>query len=71
MKTSLPCFCFGAACAFFLSQSPLWAEPFPKVLFEDDFSGTELGEKWGSWKSESIVRDGVMVGITPTEADHP
>ena len=51
---------------------PLQAEPpFPKVFFEDDFSGEKLGEKWGSWKSETVVRDGVMVGITPETADHP
>lgn len=46
-------------------------EPFGKTLFEDDFSGTELKEEWGSWKSETVVKDGVMVGITPTTADHP
>jgi hypothetical protein len=46
-------------------------EPFPTVLFEDDFSGTELKEGWGSWKSESLIRDGVLVGITPKTADHP
>lgn len=70
MKPSLPFF-FAAVCAFFFSSSSLHADPFSKVLFEDDFSGAELGEKWGSWKSETIVRDGVMVGITPKEADHP
>lgn len=52
--------------------SPIQAdEPFSKVFFEDDFSGEALGEKWGSWKSETVVRDGVMVGITPETADHP
>jgi hypothetical protein len=47
------------------------AEPFATVLFEDEFSGTELKEGWGSWKSATVVRDGVMVGITPEDADHP
>ena len=70
MKPSRPFF-FAAACALILSPSPLRADPFSKVVFEDDFSGAELGETWGSWKSETIVRDGVMVGITPTDADHP
>ena len=51
--------------------SPLQAESFKTVLFEDDFSGTELKKEWGSWKSESVVRDGVLVGITPKDADHP
>jgi hypothetical protein len=45
--------------------------PFEKVFFSDDFSGSTLGEDWGSWKSESVVRDGVLVGITPRDADHP
>ena len=31
--------------------SPLQAESFKTVLFEDDFSGTELKKEWGSWKS--------------------
>jgi len=44
---------------------------FPKTFFSDDFSAATLGEKWGSWKSESVVRDGVLVGITPMDADHP
>lgn len=57
--------------ALLLLSTALWAESFPKVLFEDDFSGTGLKKEWGSWKSETIVRDGVMVGITPKDADHP
>lgn len=57
---------------FLASVLPVRAEPpYPKVFFEDDFSGEKLGEKWGSWKSETVVRDGVMVGITPKTADHP
>jgi len=59
-----PCLCL-------ILCSGLVAEPYPKVVFEDDFSGTELKPEWGSWKSESLVRDGVMVGITPVDADHP
>ncbi|QDT67037.1 family 16 glycoside hydrolase [Calycomorphotria hydatis] len=52
-------------------SSPLQAEPFETILFKDDFSGSKLKKEWGSWKSESVVRDGVLVGITPTDADHP
>jgi len=47
------------------------AEPFSRTVFEDDFSGAALKKEWGSWKSESVVRDGVLVGITPETADHP
>ncbi len=73
-KTSFPVAALAAA--FVLSihcgtiQS-LRAEPFEKILFEDDFSGDKLKEEWGSWKSETVVRDGVMVGITPEGSDHP
>lgn len=44
---------------------------FKTILFEDDFSGPALKKEWGSWKSESVVRNGVLVGITPKTADHP
>lgn len=44
---------------------------FKTVLFQDDFAGTELNKTWGSWKSATVVKDGVMVGITPEDADHP
>lgn len=56
-------------CVFFLSNAG--ASEFRTLLFEDEFSGTALKKEWGSWKSESVVKDGVLVGITPTDADHP
>ncbi|MDF1741331.1 MAG: DUF1080 domain-containing protein [Verrucomicrobiales bacterium] len=49
----------------------LQAGPYETILFEDDFEGESLKKEWGSWKSESLIRDGVLVGITPKEADHP
>ena len=56
----------------FVPSYSLHAEqPFQTIFFEDDFSGDKLGEAWGSWKSETVVRDGVMLGITPETADHP
>ncbi|MDA7921414.1 DUF1080 domain-containing protein [Verrucomicrobiales bacterium] len=53
------------------STFSLQAEPFETVLFEDDFEDASLKKEWGSWKSESLIRDGVLVGITPKTADHP
>jgi hypothetical protein len=47
------------------------AGDFKTTLFADDFSGSKLKSEWKSWKSESVVRDGVLVGITPKTADHP
>ena len=44
---------------------------YGKTIFEDEFEGEGLNKKWGMYKSASTVRDGVMVGITPDDADHP
>lgn len=62
---------FTASVGVHASPPNSQAEGFPTTFFHDDFSAAKLGEKWGSWKSESIVRDGVLVGITPVDADHP
>ena len=52
-------------------QTAISPESYNAVLFEDDFSGEGLGKRWGMYKIASVVRDGVMVGITPDDADHP
>ena len=41
------------------------------IGFSDDFSGTEFGKRWGHYKSSSIIKDGVLVGITAEDSDHP
>ncbi|MCD0462883.1 family 16 glycoside hydrolase [Roseiconus lacunae] len=51
--------------------SNLRAEEFDTLLFSDEFESESLDRRWGSWKSESMIRDGVLVGITPKDADHP
>lgn len=38
--------------------------------FVDDFAAEGFGERWGHYKSGSVVRDGVLVGITPEGSDH-
>jgi hypothetical protein len=43
---------------------------FTRVLFEDDFSGETLGKAWKLYKSASVIRDGVLVGIEPPDAGH-
>ena len=43
---------------------------YPRVIFSDDFSAPAFGERWGHYKSGSIVKDGVLVGITPENSDH-
>ncbi|MFK5922027.1 MAG: hypothetical protein QM496_07595 [Verrucomicrobiota bacterium] len=37
---------------------------YKELVFEDDFSGEEFGELWKHYKSESVVKDGVMIGKT-------
>lgn len=46
------------------------AGDYPRVIFSDDFSAAEFGKAWGHYKSGSIVKDGVLVGITPEGSDH-
>jgi len=43
----------------------------PRTIFSDDFSGTEFGKRWGHYKSGSVVKDGVLVGIYAGGVDHP
>lgn len=44
---------------------------YNRALFSDDFSAEGFGKLWGHYKSGSIVKDGVLVGITPEKSDHP
>lgn len=43
---------------------------YSEVIFEDDFSGDGFGERWGHYKSQSLVRDGVLIGKTIDIQDH-
>jgi hypothetical protein len=43
---------------------------YTRTIFSDDFSGTEFGKRWGHYKSGSVVKDGMLVGITPEGSDH-
>lgn len=43
---------------------------YPRTIFSDDFSGSGFGKRWGHYKSGSVVKDGVLVGITPEGSDH-
>src|SRR2546430_12578782 len=44
---------------------------YARPVFSDDFSGTGFGKRWGHYKSGSVVKEGVLVGITPEGSDHP
>ena len=49
------------------------AEPtgyYNRTIFADDFSGNGFGPRWGHYKSGSVVKDGILIGITPDGSDH-
>jgi hypothetical protein len=47
-----------------------FAADFPRVIFADDFSAEGFGKAWGHYKSSSVVKDGVLIGITAPTSDH-
>jgi hypothetical protein len=46
------------------------ASYYSRELFADDFSSDTFGPRWGHYKSGSLLRDGVLVGLTPDGSDH-
>ena len=46
------------------------AADFPRVIFADDFSVEGFGKAWGHYKSSSVVKDGMLIGITAPTSDH-
>src|SRR5258708_37117755 len=43
---------------------------YSRTIFADDFSGNGFGPRWGHYKSGSVVKDGILIGITPEGSDH-
>jgi len=43
---------------------------YSRMIFSDDFSSNSFGPRWGHYKSGSVVKDGMLVGITPEGSDH-
>ena len=56
--------------ALLLLGSSAFAADYPRVIFSDDFSAEGFGKAWGHYKSSSVVKDGVLVGITAPTSDH-
>jgi hypothetical protein len=50
--------------------TPAFADDYTRVIFSDDFSSNSFGPRWGHYKSNSVVKDGVLVGITGETSDH-
>lgn len=46
------------------------AADYPRIIFSDDFSADGFGKAWGHYKSSSVVKGGVLVGITAPDSDH-
>ena len=43
---------------------------YSEVIYEDDFEKDGFGERWSHYKSESVVKDGVLIGKTIDINDH-
>lgn len=43
---------------------------YTELIFEDDFEKDGFGEQWTHYKSDSIVKDGVLIGKTIDIKDH-
>lgn len=43
---------------------------YSRLIFADDFSSNAFGPRWGHYKSGSVVKDGILIGITPEGSDH-
>ncbi len=64
MKSTLP-----LLLASFLANVAFAADS-SRVIFADDFSSNAFGPRWGHYKSGSVVKDGMLIGITPEGSDH-
>src|SRR5438105_3511426 len=69
MKRLLPPLLLSVTASLLPAASP--GGGYSRVIFSDDFSGSGFGPRWGHYKSGSVVKDGVLVGITPEGSDHP
>lgn len=65
MKTTL---CLLSAVA--LASTAAFAQDFSRVIFSDDFATDGFGKAWGHYKSSSVVKDGMLIGITDPKSDH-
>lgn len=67
MKPILPILLASLAASIAVAETPV---TYSKAIFSDDFSANGFGKRWGHYKSGSVVKDGVLVGITPEGSDH-
>jgi len=53
-----------------LLAASTFAADYARVIFADDFTADGFGKSWGHYKSASVVKGGVLVGITAPTSDH-
>lgn len=68
MKQLLPLLALSLSATFAVAEIP--ASNYPRAVFSDDFSSDGFGKAWSHYKSGSVVKDGVLKGITPEGSDH-
>lgn len=66
----LPASFLSAVAALALTAAACPAAEYGRVIFADDFASNSFGPRWGHYKSSSVVKDGVLVGITAADSDH-
>ena len=69
MVKAIPLILLFCSVACSVSAAEPAASPYSSIIFSDDFSGPGFDQRWGHYKSGSIVKDGVLVGITPENPD--
>ena len=68
MKRLLPLCILALTAGAALAQTA--SNYYSRTVFFDDFSADGFGKRWGHYKSGSVVKDGVLTGITPQGSDH-
>jgi hypothetical protein len=68
MKRLLPPLLLALTTTLALAEAP--SGYYSRAIFSDDFASNAFGPRWGHYKSGSVVKDGILVGITPEGSDH-
>lgn len=68
MKQLYPLGILALSACFALAETT--SNYYSRTVFSDDFSQDGFGKRWGHYKSASVVKDGVLTGITPQGSDH-
>ena len=69
MKAIFPLLLLSLTATAAFAEIP--ASYYSKAVFSDDFSSEGFGKRWSHYKSASVVKDGVLTGITAETSDHP